>query len=146
MTCVWLMIALIADQLSLVKIIILVHYQNDNAPVWLFWRDLILVFVYLAPFGTVNATSHSMVLMILSIFDVEERDSCMMSCTCIMKSCLSVYVKIETLWKDSLILYVLNFCRGNINIYLHFMSLLHIDMTQVLMIIPQVRPGSAYPA
>ena len=28
------------------------------------------------------------------------------------------------------------FFRGNINIYLHFMSLLHIDMTQVLKILP----------
>ena len=33
------------------------------------------------------------------------------------------------------------FCRGNINIYLHFMSLLHTDMTHVLKILPQVRPG-----
>ena len=32
------------------------------------------------------------------------------------------------------------FCRGNTYIYLHFMSLLHIDMTQVLKILPQVRP------
>ena len=29
------------------------------------------------------------------------------------------------------------FFRGNINIYLHFVSLLHIDMTQVLKILPQ---------
>ena len=28
--------------------------------------------------------------------------------------------------------------------YLHFMSLLHIDMTQVLKILPQVRPGPTY--
>ena len=40
-----------------------------------------------------------------------------------------------------LTLYVLNFSRGNINIYLHFVSLLHIDLTQVLKILPQVRPG-----
>ena len=36
------------------------------------------------------------------------------------------------------------FFRGNINIYLHFMSLPHIDMTQVLKILPQVRPGLTY--
>ena len=36
------------------------------------------------------------------------------------------------------------FFRGNINIYLHFMSLLHIDMTHVLKILPQVRPGPTY--
>ena len=36
------------------------------------------------------------------------------------------------------------FCRGNINTYLHFMSLLHIDMTQVLKILPQVRAVSTY--
>ena len=36
------------------------------------------------------------------------------------------------------------FFRGNINIYLHFMSLLHIDMAQVLKILPQVRPGPTY--
>ena len=32
------------------------------------------------------------------------------------------------------------FFRGKINIYLHFMSLLHIDMTQVLKTLPEVRP------
>ena len=36
------------------------------------------------------------------------------------------------------------FFRGNINIYLHFMSLLHIDMTHVLKIDSQVRPGPTY--
>ena len=36
------------------------------------------------------------------------------------------------------------FFRGNINIYLHFMALLNIDMTQVLKILPQVRPGPTY--
>ena len=38
-----------------------------------------------------------------------------------------------------LTLYVLNFV-----IYLHFISLLHIDMTQVLKIPPRVRPGPTY--
>ena len=36
------------------------------------------------------------------------------------------------------------FFWGNINIYLHFMSVLHIDSTQVLKILPQVRPGPIY--
>ena len=36
------------------------------------------------------------------------------------------------------------FCRGSISIYLHFMSLLHIDMIQVFKILPQVRPGPTY--
>ena len=36
------------------------------------------------------------------------------------------------------------FCRGNINIYLRFMSLLHIDMTQVPKILSQVRPWPTY--
>ena len=31
------------------------------------------------------------------------------------------------------------FFRGNKNIYLHFMSFRHIDMTQVVEILPQVR-------
>ena len=31
------------------------------------------------------------------------------------------------------------FFRGNINIYLHFVSFLHIDTTQVVEIRPQVR-------
>ena len=45
-----------------------------------------------------------------------------------------------------LTLYVLNFAEGtfNINIYLHFMSLLHIDMTQVLKILPRVIGGQIY--
>ena len=37
-----------------------------------------------------------------------------------------------------------NFFRGDINIYLHLMSLLHIDMIQVLKILLQVRPGLTY--
>ena len=36
------------------------------------------------------------------------------------------------------------FFRGNINIYLHFVSFLHIDTTQVVEILPQVRQESAY--
>ena len=35
--------------------------------------------------------------------------------------------------------------RGNINIYLHFVSFLHIDMTQVVEIFSKVRQGSTYP-
>ena len=34
--------------------------------------------------------------------------------------------------------------KGNKNIYLHFMSFLHIDLTQVLRILPQLRAGSSY--
>ena len=34
--------------------------------------------------------------------------------------------------------------KGNKNIYLHFMSFLHIDLTRVLKILPQVGAGSAY--
>ena len=37
-----------------------------------------------------------------------------------------------------------NFFRGNINIYWHFASFLHIDMTQVLKILPQVRKWPTY--
>ena len=36
------------------------------------------------------------------------------------------------------------FFRDKVNIYLHFMSLLHIYMTQVLKILPQVRPVPTY--
>ena len=36
------------------------------------------------------------------------------------------------------------FVRGNINIYLHFMSSFYIDMAQVLKIFPQVRRGPTY--
>ena len=36
------------------------------------------------------------------------------------------------------------FFRGNINIYLHFMSLLHIDLTQVLKTLPRIREGPTY--
>ena len=36
------------------------------------------------------------------------------------------------------------FFRGNINIYLHLLSLLHIDMTQVVEILPQVRQEPTY--
>ena len=36
------------------------------------------------------------------------------------------------------------FFRGNINIYLHFVSYLHIDTTQVVEILPQVRQEPTY--
>ena len=36
------------------------------------------------------------------------------------------------------------FFRGNINIYLHFVSFLHIDMTQVVEILPQMGQQPTY--
>ena len=36
------------------------------------------------------------------------------------------------------------FFRGNINIYLHFVSFLHIDKTQVFEILPQIRQDPTY--
>ena len=36
------------------------------------------------------------------------------------------------------------FFRGNINIYLYFVSFLHIDGTQVVEIFPQIRQESTY--
>ena len=36
------------------------------------------------------------------------------------------------------------FFRGNINIYLHFVSFLHIDTTQVVAILPQIRQEPTY--
>ena len=36
------------------------------------------------------------------------------------------------------------FFRGNMNIYLHFVSFLHISMTQVVEILPQIRQEPAY--
>ena len=36
------------------------------------------------------------------------------------------------------------FFRGNINIYLHFVSFLHIDMTQVVEILPQISQEFTY--
>ena len=36
------------------------------------------------------------------------------------------------------------FFRGNINIYLHFVSFLHIDTTQVFEILPQIRQEPTY--
>ena len=36
------------------------------------------------------------------------------------------------------------FFRENINIYSHFVSYLHIDMTQVVEILPQIRQEPAY--
>ena len=52
--------------------------------------------------------------------------------------------KHATLFMDGINPLRAEFFRGNINIYLHFMSLLHVDMAQVLKIISQVRPGLTY--
>ena len=43
-----------------------------------------------------------------------------------------------------LTLYRAKFFRGIINIYLHFVSFLHFDMTQVLEILPQIRQEPTY--
>ena len=43
-----------------------------------------------------------------------------------------------------LTLYVLNFSEGTKNLYLHFMSFLHIGMAEVVEILPQVRQGPTY--
>ena len=40
--------------------------------------------------------------------------------------------------------YMLNFSEGAYNTYQHFMSFLHIDMTQVVEILPQTRQGPTY--
>ena len=40
--------------------------------------------------------------------------------------------------------YVQNFSEGTKNIYLHFVSFLHVDMTQVVEILPQVRQGHTH--
>ena len=55
------------------------------------------------------------------------------------KGCLQLNV---SLTRPPLTLYVLNFAEGTKNIYLHLMSLLHIDMTHVLQILPPARQGS----
>ena len=47
-------------------------------------------------------------------------------------------------WSTNLTLYVLIFFRGNINIYLHFMSFLLTNKTQVVEIPPRVRQRPAY--
>ena len=49
--------------------------------------------------------------------------------------------QLTNIWLNSL---HAKFFRGNINMYLHFMSLLHIDMTQVAEILPHVRQGPTY--
>ena len=36
------------------------------------------------------------------------------------------------------------FFRGNMNMYLHFVSYLHIDMTQVVEILPQINQEPTY--
>ena len=36
------------------------------------------------------------------------------------------------------------FVEGNINIHLHFVSFLHIDKTQVVEILPQIRQDPTY--
>ena len=62
-----------------------------------------------------------------------------------MFRCIFVNEKFSILIKMSLInLLRANFFRGNINIYLPFMSFLHIDVTQVLKILLQVRQGPTY--
>ena len=57
---------------------------------------------------------------------------------------LGIWKKIKDRHKIGLTLYVLSFFKGNINIYLHFVSFLHIDATQVVEILPQIRQEPTY--
>ena len=50
--------------------------------------------------------------------------------------------QLKTIYLNSL---CAKFFRGNKNIYLHFMALLHIDKTHVVVILPHVRQGLTYP-
>ena len=56
---------------------------------------------------------------------------------------------LEKTWLNSKLSVALNplcakFFRENENIYIHLVPLLHIDLAQVLKILPQVRPGPTY--
>ena len=55
--------------------------------------------------------------------------------------CLATY---QPFRKLTLTLYMLNFSEGTWNVYLHFMSFLHIDLTQVVEILPQIRQGPTH--
>ena len=70
------------------------------------------------------------------------------SCNCLLSSACSLQSSINSLapGRCSLNLNPLHatFFRRNKNIHLHFMSLLHIDMTQVVGILPQVRLWLTY--
>ena len=60
-----------------------------------------------------------------------------------------VQVQVNSLKPVPLILTWLNplrakFFKGNINIYLHFVSFLHIDTTQVVEILPEIRQEPTY--
>ena len=69
----------------------------------------------------------------ISILNVQE----------IPQTCTKLPLKWK-LWESHLNPLHAKFFRGNINIYLHFVSFIHIDMTQVLTILPQVREGPTY--
>ena len=65
--------------------------------------------------------------------------------------CLTYINSVVWLWKNNTVggfMYQLTnnakFFWGNINIYLHFMSFLHIDLTQVLKTLLRVREGPTY--
>ena len=52
---------------------------------------------------------------------------------------------VKQIWEKSILTLYVPICFiVNTNIYLHFMSLLQIDITQVLKILSQVRPGATY--
>ena len=59
--------------------------------------------------------------------------------------CLDTHMKLA-LYKYAIIIIIIiiKFFRENISIYLHFVSFLHIDTTQVVEILPQIRQELAY--
>ena len=50
-----------------------------------------------------------------------------------------IYIRSHPSWNEAFNPLRAKFFRGNINIYLHFVSFLHIDATQVVEILPQVK-------
>ena len=67
-----------------------------------------------------------------------------MFCYCKLHKQAKLLIPLQRVTGDPLNPLRAKFFCGNINIYLHFMSLLHIDLAQVLKFLPQVRPGLIY--
>ena len=62
---------------------------------------------------------------------------------------IQIYITYILVGKQAMQVWKLNplratFFRGNINIYLHFVSFLHTDTTQVVEILPEIRQEPTY--
>ena len=132
--------------------LIIIGLDNGSSPAWrqaIIWTNAGILLI--GPLGTnfseilIGIQTFSFKKMHLKMLSAKWHPFCLSLNVLIMQvlfyAGLTAVILLPTnaLAPDSVNPLRAKFFRGNLNIYLHFMSFLHIDLTQVLKTLPQVR-------